>query len=92
MAQKEANKGHRAAVKKWMKQTGRMDNSSKWDEQKEKCYDEFNERYDQVQVVQDAKLEQINIAKEAIENLNKIKSGEVVPVVPKNGYEQLGAD
>ena len=46
LAKKEANKGHRAAVDKWMKQTRRMDNSSKWDEKKEKYYDEFNEKYD----------------------------------------------
>ena len=58
-----------------------MDNSPKWDEKKEIAYEKFNKNYDQFELVEKAKLEQINIAKEAIENLNKIKSGEVIPVV-----------
>ena len=48
--------------------------------QKDKLYEEFKDQYDKVRIVHDAKKEQIKIAKQAVENLKKIKNEEVVPV------------
>ena len=78
-AKSEMNKQHKKSLKIWFKDTEDLQNTATYHEKIDAAYEKYSSVTDKAWDLQEAKLQEIENARTAMENLVKLKKGLIVP-------------